>query len=142
MQTASLVADPAGDTDEQTEVQTSVELRLRSGETMQHSARQRLAVVTQDSEEVIVGVALVKKEWFAEADCQLNLSFEGQSLLSRRRKVTVIIEPCFADGHGEWIGCKLTERCEGGIIKVDRMMRMATRRCAQDLRRGMGKGEG
>ena len=61
MRSAAFVADPARDADVQIQVQITEQRLLLAGEAMHHGSRQAVAVVAQDLQKALIGVALVQE---------------------------------------------------------------------------------
>src|SRR5476649_496509 len=96
MRPTALVADPAGDADMQVEVEVAEQRRLFAGEAMHHGSAQVVAVILEDLQQALVGVALVKKHWQFQLDGECQVFFEDFFLLWARGKIAVEIQPAFA----------------------------------------------
>ncbi|MNV90030.1 hypothetical protein D3C71_1843720 [compost metagenome] len=65
---------------------------------MHHRRRQAVAVVAQDLQQALVGVAFMEKDRQLQVDGQGQVLFEYFFLLWPRRKITIEVEPAFTHG--------------------------------------------
>ena len=94
---AALVAYPAGDADRESELQVRMQLLGRPGEAVCNAAP-GAGVLAQYREKVLVCIALVQKDWLAEALRELELPVERLLLHRARGEVAEIVESAFSDG--------------------------------------------
>src|SRR6185436_3559254 len=77
---ATLVRNPAGDADVQAEIEVLAGLGNPGGEAMRDAADQLRAVFAQDSQEVVMGVALMQEYRLAQLNRKVELASEGDEL--------------------------------------------------------------
>src|SRR5215469_4427700 len=91
----ALIADPTGDTDRKPQLQVGMQLIRSSGEAMGDAARQRLPVLLQDSEKIVMRITLVQEHRLAHASGELELSMERLLLHRAGGEIAKIVEAAF-----------------------------------------------
>ena len=123
---ATLIADPAGDADRQTELQIALQLLSRAGEAVSDAAPAR-GVLAQYGDEIIVRVALVQEYRLANLRGELELAVERLLLRRAGREVAEIIEPALSDRDHLGNACELSERGKTRGIELRGVVRMNPR---------------
>ena len=75
-----LIADPARDPDRQSQFEICLEFSLTGSEAVRHSSGQYRAVLAQDTDKILVRIALMQEQRFAALNGQRQLRGEGPSL--------------------------------------------------------------
>ncbi len=93
-----LIANPASDADEQSHLQVVAQLvRLTSKAMSNRPSRKRLRVLSQNSDKVLMRVALMQKKRLTDTRCNFQLTRKGRALHVAWRKVTEVVEAALAD---------------------------------------------
>ena len=109
MQSAPLIADPAGDADGEVQLQTVCKLVGVASETMRNTVGQRSTELAQDAHEICMGIALMQEHRFADACCQLQLGTKSLQLCFARCEIAVVIQAAFPYGNHTRLTRKFTQ---------------------------------
>jgi hypothetical protein len=123
------VANPSCYADREIELQVTRQLAMTRGETVRDAAREAASVLAQNRLEVIMGIALVQKNGFADPASHLKLAMERFPLYRPWGEVTEIIESAFADGHDLGKSRKLLQLRQQLSGQIRGMMRVNAGRC-------------
>jgi len=119
---ASLITNPARDTDPQPHCEIFTQGFVFARETVSNSSCNSWQHRLEHINEVVVRVALVQKDWHGGFSRDIQLSLESIQLCLARRKVAEIVQPALSDRHNGILCSQFANQAGAAVVEIGGMV--------------------